>query len=55
MLVLGAFFLIFQNCPQRFQNRYHVFFCGTCAHQADAPDFSFERAEAGADFDVVIG
>lgn len=46
--------LSFKNLPQHRQTRLHAVRIRVHTHQTDAPDFSFERAEAGADFRVVI-
>src|ERR1039457_1907760 len=44
-LKFGAWcsFLLFQNLPQRVQNRFHIFLFGRFAHESDAPDFALDR------------
>src|SRR5437762_2697520 len=46
---------VVQDLSERRQERFDVGQGGGFAHQTDTPDFAFERAETGADFDVEIG
>src|SRR5207302_2733250 len=45
---------IVQNLPERRHERFHIGFARGFAHQADAPDFAFQRTETGADFNVEV-
>ncbi len=47
--------LLIQDVAKGVEEEIHVFRRGGFAHEADAPDFSFERAKACPDFDVVFG
>ena len=39
---------------QSLRKNFYIFWSRAVAHQSDAPDFSFERPEAGTDFDIEI-
>jgi hypothetical protein len=39
---------------QRAQQFQHKLLAGAIAHQPDAPDFPFQRADPAADLDVVV-